>query len=307
MSEIVALCQSGLMDGSAKPWFAGSNPAGASNFTLTKDQEKFLVPFKNLYLEYRFLFLIDFFKKIIITYNTNTKKKPMEKFFVIVIAVAVVTAIVGLIYQRPKLLKAKIKFLVSECFELEIYAECKKALASSKEELESYIEILDSIEEARILRYLHRKIPSLFRQAELIKQGFTRNSNRFERRMKRFLPKIIDLTAQSQNFEKIHETLSKIPLSDVYTQLGIADDELNKIEITVLKTDWKKIHRAIREMNDCLNFCVPCRREFHNRIPNEEERRMRAETSDTNCDTCMKGYCPFNRNPHAERKEHQPE
>ena len=29
--EIVALCQSGLMDGSAKPWFAGSNPAGASN------------------------------------------------------------------------------------------------------------------------------------------------------------------------------------------------------------------------------------------------------------------------------------
>ena len=25
----MALCQSGLMDGSAKPWFAGSNPAGA--------------------------------------------------------------------------------------------------------------------------------------------------------------------------------------------------------------------------------------------------------------------------------------
>ena len=42
LSEIVALCQSGLMDGSAKPWFAGSNPAGASNFTLTKDQEKIL-------------------------------------------------------------------------------------------------------------------------------------------------------------------------------------------------------------------------------------------------------------------------
>ena len=32
----MALCQSGLMDGSAKPWFAGSNPAGASKFTLTK-------------------------------------------------------------------------------------------------------------------------------------------------------------------------------------------------------------------------------------------------------------------------------
>ena len=218
-------------------------------------------------------------------------------FIIAIIAIAVI------VYTctRPMWLKTAMKSLVSECEQLEICADKDiQKLALSKGKLESFIKILDSIEEARILRYLHRNIPSLFRQSQQMKKP------KFERRMKRLLPKLTSKTAQSEKFKKIHETLSKIAPSDAYRQLGIADDELQKIQLTPTKVDWRAIRREIKKTKGMLNSIVPCRWE-HGNIPNYEDRMMTVETSDANCTTCMRGQCPFNNNPNSDREKRQPE
>ena len=228
----------------------------------------------------------------------------MEKVLLIIAIILIAIAVIVYTRTRPMWLKTAMKSLVSECEQLEICADKDiQKLALSKGKLESFIKILDSIEEARILRYLHRNIPNLFRQSQQMKKP------KFERRMKRLLPKLTSKTAQSEKFKKIHETLSKlskIAPSDAYRQLGIADDELQKIQLTPTKVDWRAIRREIKKTKGMLNSIVPCRWE-HGNIPNYEDRMMTVETSDANCTTCMSGQCPFNINPNSDKRQRQPE
>jgi hypothetical protein len=225
----------------------------------------------------------------------------MEKVLLI-IAIILIAILVIVVNNRPMWLKTAMKSLVSELEQLEIYADKDiQNLALSKGKLESFIKILDSIEDARILRYLHRNIPSLFRQSQQMKKP------KFERRMKRLLPKLISKT-QSLEFQKINEILSEIEMtsSEVYTKLGMADDELQKIQLSPTKVDWRAIRREIKKTKGMLNSIVPCRWE-HGTIPNYEDRMRMKETSNANCTTCMSGQCPFNINPNSDKRQRQPE